>query len=108
VVRDAALRQQAVDKVLDFARETLGLTLLGVVPSAVRGPKGNQEYMACWKNKMNRRKRRNLTQERLAESLILYRLPLWIFSCSHRSSSVNYLTIYNLGYDNGVFRQGRQ
>ena len=51
VVRDAALRQQAVDKVLDFARETLGLTLLGVVPSAVRGPKGNQEYMACWKNK---------------------------------------------------------
>ena len=49
VVRDEALRKQAVDKVLDFAQGTLGLTLLGVVPSAVKGPKGNQEYMACWK-----------------------------------------------------------
>jgi len=49
VVRDAALRQEAVDKVLDFAYETLKLTLLGVVPSAVKGPKGNQEYMACWR-----------------------------------------------------------
>ena len=48
VVRDEELRQQAVNKVLDFAREALGLTLLGVVPSVVKGPKGNQEYMACW------------------------------------------------------------
>ena len=49
VVRDERLRQQAVDKVLDFARDTLGLSLLGIVPSAIKGPKGNQEYMAVWR-----------------------------------------------------------
>lgn len=50
VVRDEALRGQAVDKVLTFAREGLGLALIGVVPSAIKGPKGNQEYMAVWRN----------------------------------------------------------
>lgn len=49
VVRDESLRKRAVDKVLDFARDSLGLFLLGVVPSAVKGPKGNQEYMALWR-----------------------------------------------------------
>lgn len=48
VVRDPALREQAVAKVLAFAEEGLGLRLTGVVPSAVKGPKGNQEYMALW------------------------------------------------------------
>lgn len=47
VVRDPALRQQAVDKVLLFCRERLGLACLGVVPAAVKGPKGNQEYIVC-------------------------------------------------------------
>ncbi|MFV0423897.1 TlyA family RNA methyltransferase [Oleidesulfovibrio sp.] len=47
VVRDEALRQQAVDKVLDFAVTRLGLEVQGVVPSAIKGPKGNQEYIAC-------------------------------------------------------------
>jgi 23S rRNA (cytidine1920-2'-O)/16S rRNA (cytidine1409-2'-O)-methyltransferase len=50
VVRDEALRKQAVDKVLAFARSALKLSLLGVVPSAIRGAKGNQEYMAVWRN----------------------------------------------------------
>ncbi|CAK7033644.1 MAG: 16S/23S rRNA (cytidine-2'-O)-methyltransferase TlyA [Desulfovibrio sp.] len=49
VVRDEALQLQAVDKVTSFARESLGLTLLGVLPAAVKGPKGNQEYMAAWR-----------------------------------------------------------
>ena len=49
VVRDDALRQQAVDKVLEFCRDALHLEAIGVVPSAVKGPKGNQEYMAVWK-----------------------------------------------------------
>jgi len=49
VVRDATLQRQAVDRVLDFAKVALGLTLLGVVPSILKGPKGNQEYMACWR-----------------------------------------------------------
>ena len=47
VVRDPALRQQAVDKVLLFCQERLGLECLGVVPAAVTGPKGNQEYIVC-------------------------------------------------------------
>ncbi|EGB14129.1 hemolysin A [Pseudodesulfovibrio mercurii] len=46
VVRDERLRQSAVDTVLDFCRDELGLTVLGVVPSNILGPKGNQEYMA--------------------------------------------------------------
>ena len=29
-----------------FARDALGLVSLGVVPSKVKGPKGNQEYLA--------------------------------------------------------------
>ncbi|MDL2271470.1 TlyA family RNA methyltransferase [Desulfovibrio sp. OttesenSCG-928-I05] len=48
VVRDEALRQEAVDKVL-HAAEGLGLSPLGVLPAAVKGPKGNQEYMAVWR-----------------------------------------------------------
>ena len=47
VVRDEAARRRAVDKILTFCRDTLGLACLGVLPAAIRGPKGNQEYMAC-------------------------------------------------------------
>ncbi len=47
VVRDEALRKVAVAKVLAVCTEQLGLELLGVVPSAIKGPKGNQEYMIC-------------------------------------------------------------
>lgn len=49
VVRDEALRQQAVDMVTDFCRDELNLTIEGVVPSKILGPKGNQEYMAYMK-----------------------------------------------------------
>lgn len=48
VVREEALRQKAVDKVVTFGREALGLTAVGVVPSKVKGPKGNQEYLAVF------------------------------------------------------------
>ena len=48
VVRSESLRQEAVDGVLRFAADTLGFTLVGVVPSAIKGPKGNQEYVALW------------------------------------------------------------
>lgn len=47
VVRDEALRQEAVDRVLGFCSR-LGLGCLGTIPAAIRGPKGNQEYLACW------------------------------------------------------------
>ncbi|MDR2051670.1 MAG: TlyA family RNA methyltransferase [Deltaproteobacteria bacterium] len=48
VVRDEGLRAQAVREVTDFARTLPGLELRGVIPSALKGPKGNQEYMAYW------------------------------------------------------------
>jgi len=46
VVRDEADRQEAVDGVLDFCTGELGLRLVGVAPSALLGPKGNQEFLA--------------------------------------------------------------
>lgn len=49
VVRDEGLREAAVGKILDHAKNDLGLDLVGVVPSAIKGPKGNQEYMALWR-----------------------------------------------------------
>jgi 23S rRNA (cytidine1920-2'-O)/16S rRNA (cytidine1409-2'-O)-methyltransferase len=49
VVRDPELRQQAVDMVTAFCRDELGLTVAGVVPSRILGPKGNQEYLAYMK-----------------------------------------------------------
>lgn len=55
VVRDEALREAAVDGILAHAREELGLELVGVTPAAVKGPKGNQEYMAVWRNTAPRR-----------------------------------------------------
>ena len=50
VVTDEGLRREAVEKVLAFAAG-LGLESLGVVPSAIKGPKGNQEYMAVWRKR---------------------------------------------------------
>jgi len=46
VVRDENLRQETVDMVTGFCQSELGLTIKGVVPSKILGPKGNQEYMA--------------------------------------------------------------
>ena len=50
VVRDESARQEAIDKVLTFFAAQ-GLECEGVVPSAIKGPKGNQEYLACWRRK---------------------------------------------------------
>jgi 23S rRNA (cytidine1920-2'-O)/16S rRNA (cytidine1409-2'-O)-methyltransferase len=48
VVREEAFQQEAVEAVVAFARSELGLVLRGVVPSKVKGPKGNQEYLAVF------------------------------------------------------------
>ncbi|MDE5878861.1 MAG: TlyA family RNA methyltransferase [Desulfovibrio sp.] len=48
VVRDEAARQRAVDKIVGFCTGELGLTPRGVLPAAIKGPKGNQEYMALF------------------------------------------------------------
>ncbi len=46
IVRSEEARQRAVRKVLDFAKDSLGLECLGLVPSQIKGTKGNQEYLA--------------------------------------------------------------
>lgn len=48
IVRDPEKRQEAVDTVVNFAKEHLNFKLLGIVPSALKGAKGNQEFLACW------------------------------------------------------------
>ncbi len=49
VVRGEADRAEAVALVTDFAKRICGLELMGVVPSKITGPKGNQEYLAYFK-----------------------------------------------------------
>ncbi|MBD5627717.1 MAG: TlyA family RNA methyltransferase [Desulfovibrio sp.] len=49
VVRDEAARQRAVDKIVMFCTGELGLEARGVLPAAIKGPKGNQEYMALFR-----------------------------------------------------------
>ncbi len=48
VVRDEAVRLAAVESIRLFAAQELGLRPLATVASAVRGPKGNQEYFVLW------------------------------------------------------------
>lgn len=48
IVRDDAVRQRAVDRVLGNARE-LGLEVLGCTESAIRGTDGNIEYVAAFR-----------------------------------------------------------
>ncbi|MFW5971324.1 MAG: TlyA family RNA methyltransferase [Desulfovermiculus sp.] len=47
VVRSPEMEEEAVSRVMSFARE-IGLRCCGYVPSRVRGPKGNQEYLALF------------------------------------------------------------
>lgn len=48
VVRDTAAQLRAVEKIRSFCEQNLGLTCQGVLPAALKGPKGNQEYMALF------------------------------------------------------------
>ena len=50
VVVDPEVRRRVVDDISAFGQETLGLTLLGVEESPIRGrDKGNVEYLAWWR-----------------------------------------------------------
>lgn len=49
VVRDESLQRKAVDKVTAFALQGLGLLLTGITPARIKGPKGNQEYLAVFR-----------------------------------------------------------
>jgi len=48
VVRDPTVRQACVDKILAFAAAELGWSAVGVIPSPITGPKGNQEFLAAF------------------------------------------------------------
>lgn len=48
VVKEPALQLKAVTKIERFCQDTLKLALLGTLAAAVKGPKGNQEYMALF------------------------------------------------------------
>jgi len=43
VVRDELLHRKVIERISEFSRK-LGLTVLGVVPSPLLGPKGNKEF----------------------------------------------------------------
>ena len=52
LVRDEALRVEARDGIVRFATEELGLTLLGLAESPIRGKEmGNVEYLSYWEKK---------------------------------------------------------
>lgn len=48
VVKADTSHQEAVNKVLTCARDQLGLQSRGVVPSRLKGPKGNQEFLVLF------------------------------------------------------------
>ncbi len=48
VVRSEEARQAAIEKVTRFCVDELHLRFHGLVPSTIRGPKGNQEYIALF------------------------------------------------------------
>ncbi|MEG2171802.1 MAG: TlyA family RNA methyltransferase [Desulfovibrionaceae bacterium] len=52
IVHDEAVRQSAVDKVVEFCKAQLLLDCVGVVPSALKGPKGNQEYLTLLQRRL--------------------------------------------------------
>ena len=45
VVKSEAAALEAVDAVIDMAIHQVGLRYSGTIPSAIKGPKGNQEYI---------------------------------------------------------------
>ena len=53
VVKDPEVRRRVVEDISRFGQETLGLSLLGVAESPIRGrEKGNVEYLAWWRKRM--------------------------------------------------------
>jgi 23S rRNA (cytidine1920-2'-O)/16S rRNA (cytidine1409-2'-O)-methyltransferase len=49
VIRDPAVRQRVVDEIVDFADRRLNWHSVDTIPSPIRGPKGNQEYVAVFR-----------------------------------------------------------
>ncbi|NQZ57969.1 MAG: TlyA family rRNA (cytidine-2'-O)-methyltransferase, partial [Lentisphaeraceae bacterium] len=49
IIRDESLRLEMVEKVKTFAAENLSWDCLEVIPSPLKGPKGNQEYICVFR-----------------------------------------------------------
>jgi 23S rRNA (cytidine1920-2'-O)/16S rRNA (cytidine1409-2'-O)-methyltransferase len=49
VVRDPAVRERCVEEIRDFGSRVLGWNPQGVVPSPIKGPKGNQEFILVFR-----------------------------------------------------------
>jgi 23S rRNA (cytidine1920-2'-O)/16S rRNA (cytidine1409-2'-O)-methyltransferase len=47
VVRSEKSRLQSIDKVKRFINENLTWSIIDILPSPIKGPKGNQEYILC-------------------------------------------------------------
>jgi 23S rRNA (cytidine1920-2'-O)/16S rRNA (cytidine1409-2'-O)-methyltransferase len=51
IVRDPALHRKAQDKIVAFVTD-LGDVVSGIVPSAIKGADGNQEFFACMRKRL--------------------------------------------------------
>jgi 23S rRNA (cytidine1920-2'-O)/16S rRNA (cytidine1409-2'-O)-methyltransferase len=51
IVRDQDLHLKAQDKIVAFVKH-LGQSVIGIVPSAVKGTDGNQEFFACMRKRL--------------------------------------------------------
>jgi 23S rRNA (cytidine1920-2'-O)/16S rRNA (cytidine1409-2'-O)-methyltransferase len=51
IIRDQHLHQKAQDKIVAFVTH-LGHSVTGIVPSAVKGADGNQEFFACMRKRL--------------------------------------------------------
>ena len=51
VIKDDYAREKAVEKIINYA-ESIGLSLIKVVKSPIKGPKGNQEFPTGFKMKL--------------------------------------------------------
>ncbi len=49
VVRDPAVRESVIEHIRSFAEGELGLFFMDVIPSPIKGPAGNVEYLIYWK-----------------------------------------------------------
>jgi len=49
VVRDSQIHDKVIDKVVAFAEKECAMKIQEVIPSPIKGPKGNQEFIAVFK-----------------------------------------------------------
>ena len=51
VVKETSLQYEAVEKIIHFCQSELGLIFIVLVPSVIKSPKGNQEYLIYLKKR---------------------------------------------------------